>query len=89
MSAQCDSSFFIHFIPSPGQLAINFLLCTSILECKILLIAFFANSLTFYPPILDNLAFLHKYLYIGKISSPLILQMLGNKYRAGTDPHPV
>ena len=66
MSAQCDSSFFIHFIPSPGQLAINFLLCKSILECKILLIAFFANSLTFYPPILDNLAFLHKYLYIGK-----------------------
>ena len=35
-------------------------MCTSILACKIFLIAFLENSLIFSPPILDHLELLHK-----------------------------
>ena len=89
MLAQCDGSFSIDFIPSPGNLAIILLLCTSILACKIFLIDFFANDLIFSPPILDDLELLHKFLYAWKISSTVILQMRGNKSGAGADLHPV
>ena len=49
----------------------------------------FINSLILSPPILDNLEVLHKFLYTGKTSSPVILQMGGNKSGAGADPNPV
>ena len=49
----------------------------------------FCKPLILSPPILDNLEVLHKFLYTGKTSSPVILQMGGNKSGAGADPNPV
>ena len=62
MFAQFDSNFSIHFISSPGNSAINLLLFTSIFACKIFLMAFFENSLTFPLLFLYNLEVLHKFL---------------------------
>ena len=50
---------------------------------------FSENSLIFSPPILDNLEVIQKFLYTGKISSPVILQIREKKSGAGADPHPV
>ena len=61
--AQCDYNFSMHFIPSFGNSAIYFLLCTSVFACKRFLIAFFEeSSIISSPPILDNLKELHKFL---------------------------
>ena len=89
MLAQCDCSFSINFISSPGNSEINLLLCTSILACKIFLMAFFEKKSIFPHPILDSLEVLCKFLYTGKISSPVILKMWENKSGAGANPHPV
>ena len=89
MLAQYDCKFFIHFILSPENSEIDLLLCTSIFACKIFLMAFFENYLIFSPPIFDDLEVLHKFLYTGKIPSPVILQTWGNKSGAEADPHPV
>ena len=87
MFAQCYWKFSIHFILSPGNSAINILICTSIFACKRFLMAFSENSLIFSLLFLDHLEVLHKFLCTVKISSPVILQMWENKSGAGVDPH--
>ena len=78
----------MHFIPPFGNSSINPLLCTSILACKKIMIAFFPKtSIISSPHILDNLEALHKFLSTVKISSQAIQQMWGSKSGAGADPH--
>ena len=89
MLAQCDYSFPIHFIPYPGNSVINLLLCTLILAWKIFLIAFFDHCFIFPLLFLNHLEVIHKFLYTVKLSSPVILQIWGNKSGSGADPHPV
>ena len=87
MLKQCDCNFSMHFIPSIGNSAINILLCTSILACRIFLIAFW--KFFYIPPLifLDNLEVLHKFLFTRKILSPVIIQTWGIKSSARADPH--